>query len=95
MIFMEPPKLGQWDGSTVLATRIIATDGTRELRAFAAKCGFDRPTITFLGFADEHIKVYGRRVVETVKANGAVQTRNAKAFRNMRAERRAAAKGAA
>lgn len=93
MIWMEPPKMGSYDGQAMLESRIMATGGRRELRAFAKKAGFDKPVFSRAGKYDEHIRVSGRGILERVKAAGAEQTGSAKAFQRMLAQRREGAKG--
>ncbi len=88
MILMSPPKMNSYQGSPVLCCRILATDGRDELVKFANACDFPRPVFSREGRYDEHIKVSGRRIVETVIAHGAVQTPTQKSFTKILTDRR-------
>ena len=80
---MKPVKMGKYRGSAVLCTRLIADGGITELKAFAQRCGFPRPTLTIRPGYRVSIPVYGRRVVEIVQAKGAKQIKTDKEFREM------------
>ena len=82
-VYMKPVKMGKYRGTPMLCTRLIASGGITELRAFAQRCGFPRPDITIRPGYRVSIPVYGRRVVETVKAKGAILIKTDKEFREM------------
>ena len=82
-VYMKPVKMGKYRGSAVLCTRLIASGGITELRAFAQRCGFPRPTFTIRPSYRVSIPVFGRSVVEIVQAKGAVPIKTDKEFREM------------
>ncbi len=70
---MQTPKMGLYKEQSQLETRILATEGTGELLAFAFLCGYPKPVFSCKGSYREHIRVSSRQLVILIRKKGAVE----------------------